>query len=194
MMDNSSNPAYSTLAQSCSLGGCDAFISHSWHDCSMAKWEALEEWRATFVQENRRSPTLWFDRVCIDQSRIDIDLRCLPVFLMGCRRLVVLCGPTYLSRLWCILEIFTYVQMGGCPEDIELIYVTRAGCEVEDERSIEDSFLDFDARQCQCSVASDQQRMLAVVELAYGSFDAFNAQVQCITRQVKRKSTVTKQS
>merc|ERR1712151_1164875 len=155
---------------------------------------ALQEWSATFAKENGHDPTLWFDRCCIDQSRIEIDLRCLPVFLMGCRRLVVLCGPTYLSRLWCILEIFTWVQMGGCPEDIELIYVMRVGCEVEDERSIEDAFLNFDARQCQCSVASDKRRMLAIVELAFGSFDAFNMQVQCITRQVARKLTVPSQS
>merc|ERR1712113_1126369 len=153
LMDNLPDPAFSTLAQSCSLGYCDVFISHSWHDCSMAKWEALEEWSAAFVKENRREPTLWFDRCCIDQSRIEIDLRCLPIFLMGCRRLLVLCGPTYLSRLWCVLEIFTYVQMGGCPEDIEVFYVMRDGFEVEDESLIEDAFLNFDAQQCQCAVA-----------------------------------------
>merc|ERR1712187_278311 len=83
---------------------------------------------------------------------------------------------------------------GGCPEDIELIYVMREGFEYQDECSIEDAFLNFDARQCQCSVASDKQRMLAIVELAFGSFDAFNAQVQCITRRVARKLTVPNQS
>merc|ERR1712151_1211649 len=155
---------------------------------------ALQEWSATFAKENGHDPTLWFDRVCVDQSRIEIDLRCLPIFLMGCRRLLVLCGPTYLSRLWCVLEIFTYVQMGGRPEDIELIYVLREGHEVEDESLIEDAFLNFDARQCQCTVASDKQRMLAIVELAFGSLDVFNAQVQCITRQVTRKFTVPSRS
>merc|ERR1712151_435201 len=78
--------------------------------------------------------------------------------------------------------------------DIELIYVMRVGCEVEDEGSIEDAFLNFDARHCQCSVASDKQRMLAIIELAFGSFDVFNAQVQCITRQVTRKFTVPSRS
>lgn len=50
--------------------------------------------------DRRAAPEVWIDKCCIDQRNIEKDLRCLPVFLSGCRRLVVFCGPTYLSRLW----------------------------------------------------------------------------------------------
>ena len=46
-----------------SLGECDAFISHSWHDSADAKWEALEQWALKFEQENGRPPTIWLDKV-----------------------------------------------------------------------------------------------------------------------------------
>jgi len=45
-----------------------------------------------------------------DQQDIDASLACLPVFLAGCKALLVLAGPTYASRLWCVMEIFVYIR------------------------------------------------------------------------------------
>jgi len=126
----------------------------------------------------------------VDQRAIDLDLQCLPVFLKACDRMVVLCGPTYLSRLWCILEVFVYVHMGGSPEGIEVIQVVRAGFEQEDAKAIEDAFDTFDARDCQCSDAGDKRRILAVIEAAFGSLDRFNCTVQTITGQVRGQLTI----
>merc|ERR1719188_2347928 len=95
------------------LHRCDAFVSHSWSDNAEEKWAAMQRWRDGFLSLESREPTIWFDKCCIDQRNIETDLRCLPIFLSGCRRLVVFCGPTYLSRLWCIMELFTFVHMGG---------------------------------------------------------------------------------
>lgn len=39
-------------------------------------------------------------KACIDQENIDANLSSLPVFLAGCKQLVVLAGETYPSRLW----------------------------------------------------------------------------------------------
>ena len=44
---------------------------------------------------------VWLDKSCIDQTSIDESLACLPVFLAGCRQLLVLAGQTYATRLWC---------------------------------------------------------------------------------------------
>ena len=54
----------------------------------------------------------------ISQSDIDGNLACLPVFLAGCKELLVLPGATYGLRLWCVMEIFTFIQMGGERERI----------------------------------------------------------------------------
>eukprot|EP00962_Isochrysis_galbana_P015402 scaffold4419_cov128-Isochrysis_galbana.AAC.6 len=37
----------------------------------------------------------------------------LPVYLAGCRELLVLAGPTYHSRLWCVMEMLVFLRMGG---------------------------------------------------------------------------------
>ena len=50
------------------------------------------------------------DKACIDQSNIQQSLACLPVFLAGCQTLLVVAGPTYCSRLWCVMELFTFVR------------------------------------------------------------------------------------
>lgn len=186
LADNCPNSAHGALAVPCSLGRCDAFLSHSWQDDGNAKWRALQRWREAFVAEHGREPLIWFDKCCIDQGNINLDLRCLPIFLKGCSSLVVLCGPTYLGRLWCILEIFTYVHMGGSIDDIKIVPVLRDSCELEDDEAIAASFDTFDARECKCSCPEDKQRMLAVFEAAYGSMQAFNAVVKAITGQIGR--------
>ncbi|EOD08353.1 hypothetical protein EMIHUDRAFT_358867, partial [Emiliania huxleyi CCMP1516] len=68
-------------------------------------------------------PTLWLDKACIDQTNIDQALTCLPIFLAGCQRLLVVAGPTFCRRLWCLLEIFTFLRMGGSVERIEVLFI-----------------------------------------------------------------------
>lgn len=101
------------LSQPVFLGGCDAFVSHSWHDSAPAKWKALSEWCEEFRCREGRAPLLWVDKVCIDQNSIEADLKCLPVFLAACQTLLVLAGPTYPWRLWCVLELYVFMEMHG---------------------------------------------------------------------------------
>ena len=56
----------------------------------------------------RASPRAAQDKACIDQNNIEQSLACLPVFLAGCQTLLVVAGPTYCSRLWCVMELFTF--------------------------------------------------------------------------------------
>lgn len=39
-------------------------------------------------------------QACITQNKIDEQLGSLPIFIAGCKTLVVLAGPSYLERLW----------------------------------------------------------------------------------------------
>ena len=50
------------------------------------------------------------DKACIDQNNIQQSLACLPVFLAGCQTLLVVAGTTYCSRLWCVMELFTFAR------------------------------------------------------------------------------------
>merc|ERR1719296_25648 len=148
----------------------------------------MQAWRSTFVANHGREPRVWLDKCCIDQSRIDVDLRCLPVFLMGCSRLVLLVGPTYLSRLWCILEMFTYVHMGGRTEDIEVIWVLREGHEDDDIHAVNDAFGAFDASASECSCVEERERLLGIIQMAYGSMDEFNVTIKAaLLRAIEAK-------
>ena len=40
-------------------------------------------------------------------------LKCLPVFLTSCSEFVVLLGPHYMTRLWCLIEVFTFLRVGA---------------------------------------------------------------------------------
>merc|ERR1712232_1249594 len=99
------------LATRCRVGECDAFLSHSWHDDAELKWSALEAWCEESRNAYGRSPNLWLDKVCVDQTDIDTDLKCLPIFLAACNLVLVISGLTYTSRLWCCVEIFCDVTM-----------------------------------------------------------------------------------
>jgi hypothetical protein len=76
------------------LGQCDAFISHSWHDDGAAKYAALASWASAFENEHHRLPVVWLDKASINQDDIEASLACLPVYLAGCKTLLVLAGPT----------------------------------------------------------------------------------------------------
>ena len=83
------------------LGSVDAFFSHSWRDedeAPGAKYAALIAWAARL---NVEDPTIWLDKACIDQNNVDRALACLPVYLAGCKSLLVVAGSSYCSRLWC---------------------------------------------------------------------------------------------
>jgi hypothetical protein len=112
--------ANSLSSRTCSavLGECDAFMSHSWRDDGEKKFQRLHEHNWGTMQ-----PTIWLDKVhvpyrhhapcrarsdvwehasqaCIDQTNIDASLAVLPIFLSGCKTLLILPGKTYATRLW----------------------------------------------------------------------------------------------
>ena len=58
----------------------------------------------------RATPLVPQDKACLDQGNIQQALACLPVFLAGCQTLLVVAGPTYCSRLWCVMERFAFVR------------------------------------------------------------------------------------
>ena len=53
-------------------------------------------------------------KACIPQStNLEEKLAYLPIYLAACQRLVILLGPSWTTRVWCVLELFTFLQMGA---------------------------------------------------------------------------------
>ena len=178
------------------LGTVNAFVSHSWQDDPELKWAALQAWRREFVAAHKREPTIWFDRLCIvqDAERIAQQLASLPVYLAGCRTLLVLRGSTYTSRMWCVLELFIFSEMGAGVDQIRVVRLAgapdvgpdrshgrRRGAEASQVSDVALHRLsgaplaDFDVRNATTTNSRDRQMLLAVIENAGAGVDAFNA-------------------
>ena len=100
---------------------------------------------------------------------------CLPVFLGGCKRLLVLDGATYLTRLWCIVELFTYIAMGGTQDTVDMRLL--AADDQESDKLLA-NMRDFDARNAKCFVKEDTDRLHETIEKGFGSFNEFNKEVK----------------
>ena len=195
----SSEDPNSRFADACvraPLGTVDAFVSHSWQDDPELKWAALQAWRREFVAAHKREPTIWFDRLCIvqDAELIAQQLASLPVYLAGCRTLLVLRGSTYTSRLWCVLELFIFSEMGAGIDQIRVVRLAgvpdigpnsgpsrRRGFHVSQvsdvaiQRFSGASSFGFDVRNATTTDPRDRYALLAVIENAGAGIDAFNA-------------------
>eukprot|EP00929_Paragymnodinium_shiwhaense_P114635 TRINITY_DN83097_c0_g1_i1.p1 TRINITY_DN83097_c0_g1~~TRINITY_DN83097_c0_g1_i1.p1 ORF type:complete len:832 (+),score=55.23 TRINITY_DN83097_c0_g1_i1:158-2497(+) len=166
------------LSEPCELSGCDAFLSHSWHDRGEYKWNTLSKWCEAFWEIHGRPPRLWFDKVCIDQRDIQTDLQCLPIFLAGCNTLLVACGKTYTTRLWCCVELFVYMKMAeGVDREIQ---VCLLGGSAEEEEDIAEAWNYFDFRQCRCFKEEDKHRILKCIE-KNGGADGFNDYIRVLS-------------
>lgn len=169
-------------------------LSHSWHDEPSEKWHALQQWSVDFVERHHREPILWFDKACLRQDDIEDQLAQLPVFLAGSRTLLCIVGPTYVQRIWCIIEIFTFLRIGRMGADRLTIVPISDGSaeqptselsvrdrELRDEELLNvalERFRSFDVSQAQCFDPVQLDHLLSVIEAGFGSFDTFNSIVR----------------
>ena len=87
----------------------DFFVSHCWMDSARIKFEYLCRLSDQFHKQHGRYPKLWLDVFCINQNKreVQLNVKLLSVFLMACERMLVLKSDRYLSRLWCLTELYT---------------------------------------------------------------------------------------
>ena len=152
------------------LGECAAFLSHSWQDDGMAKYEALNAWS---IRQKADERSVWLDKACIDQkANIDDQLVALPIFLSGCKQLLIIAGPTYTSRLWCTMEVFTFVRMNGGRHQ-NIVVEPIAGVTLQ-------TLAKFDGGKAQCFDPKDRSHLLAVIESGMGDIRHLNRMVGAI--------------
>jgi hypothetical protein len=166
------------------IGEIDAFVSHSWQDDPQMKWDALQTWCEGFRSKYGRSPKLWLDFCCIDQMNIDAGLRCLPVYLSGCKAFLVIAGRTYTQRLWCAIELFVFLSIHGTTSGYRL-EVMPLGKTQEERTLICENFKNFDVMHCKCSKPEDKQRLQDIVEAGSGTMDRFNMQTRRMLGKVQ---------
>lgn len=137
-----------------------------WDDDCEWKVRALRAWGERRERELGRAPTLWLDALCADLSVEPHKLlQHMPIYLAKCKKLLLLCGPTVVDRLWCVTELFCWRAMGGKQLDVEIVLVAPPGESAELERIVA-RFDAFHVMYCQATYEEDQVRMEHAVELA----------------------------
>mmetsp|Transcript_12848 Transcript_12848/g.28375 ORF Transcript_12848/g.28375 Transcript_12848/m.28375 type:complete len:617 (+) Transcript_12848:39-1889(+) len=161
----------------------DFFISHSWHDSSAIKFEQLQMVAESFLRQHGRYPTFWLDKVCIDQSCLTDSLKVLPVNVMSCSRVLVLCGHTYARRLWCAWELFVLFSFARKEQAVE-----RAVVRILDKKSDALAQLArFDVNCTSCYDPNEEARLRLVIDAI--SAHHFNERIRACAREVIASSS-----
>merc|ERR1712224_702310 len=157
----------------------DFFMSHSWHDDACTKWKLLKAFAASFRRKHGRFPTFWLDKVCINQESISDGLKVLPVNVMACRRVLVLCGNTYPDRLWCIWELFTLLCFSDDNETSSRVKFISYG---PDCSATLDRLMSFSIRNAHCYDPNEESKLKAVIRA--GGQALFESKIQTLALDI----------
>ena len=166
-------PEMAGRSRAARFGECDAFVSHSHRDDAGMKLETLHAWDRESCEGHAN---VWLDLVCLEQTDLDESLLMLPLFVSGCRSFLILGGPTYSSRLWCAIELFAFIQMGGTADRIVIRLIAE-------DPVIATRMLSFSVDTAECSFDSDRQMLLAVIESCFGQLSAFDKQMRRLVQE-----------
>ena len=163
----------------CRAHEIDLYVSHSWHDDPPTKLEALRACVRCFERDNGRPPTLWLDKICVHPAFAEESLVCMPVHLHACRGVLVLCGPTYFTRLWCAWELYTlFAFTGRMPE---LMYATIRGPHDYSKVGFEElrrRFESFRLADAHCRCPNDEVLLRATIESLPGGAAGFQTTIR----------------
>jgi hypothetical protein len=154
----------------------DFFISHSWNDPGPPKYAQIIALVEQFQKIHKRQPTFWFDKVCINQKEISDGLKVLPINITACSTLLVLYGPSYVRRLWCVWELFTLNSF--LPESLIQKKIKLSSPTDEFNNCLRT----FDIDQARCYDPNEENKLLTVIS-AVGK-NEFNQKVRKLANYV----------
>eukprot|EP00947_MAST-08B_sp_MAST-8B-sp1_P004270 g4270.t1 len=163
-LDEASAQSTELLDFSQSKKKIDFFLSHSWHDSPEAKWKAIKAVKDGFRASTGREPTFWLDKICIDQSNIGDGLRVLCINVAACRQLLMLCGKTYVHRLWCVLELFMIFAFAGEEEALSRIQLVPIEEDGVTREAILDKLANFKLDEAHCYDPNEERKLRMVMK------------------------------
>jgi hypothetical protein len=184
LSDTSPNPTAETyaLAETCRPGEIDFFLSHSWHDDPAARFAAIRQVVTDFKHKNGgRAPLFWLDKCCINQTKITESLRVLPIFLASCKRMLVLAGPTYVHRLWCIWELhMLFVSADGATPPVDVVG-TASGTSDTAAAALYTKLREFRLDGAHCYDPNEERRLRSAIAAAPGGVAAFERTIRAMS-------------
>lgn len=145
-----------------------------WSDDAAARDLGLRLFARAFHRRQGRSPTLFVDRWCVDQSDVGGSLASLPVWLASCRGLLIVAGPAYTRRLWCLLELFTFLAAGGTGRNVVVVVVDG------DQDTWVRQVADLDVSAAACADEDDRAALHAILRSFPGGIDGFSGAARAL--------------
>jgi hypothetical protein len=127
-------------------------------------------------------------QVCIDQSKITETLRALPIFLVSCKRMLVVAGPTYVHRLWCIWELhMLFVGAGDTTPEVTVVGIGGAAAGEPPSGtgaapSLYSKLRSFQLCAAHCYDPNEDRRLRAAIAAAPGGTAAFERAIRGLSR------------
>merc|ERR1712154_140186 len=123
------------------------------------------------------------DKVCIDQTRIAESLKVLPVNVMACHRVLVLCGNTYPERLWCIWELYTLLCFCERDQILDRLEFIALGASESDRSATSRRLKTFDTRNAHCYDPNEEARLKLVIRA--GGEDRFLFKIHELAKHIE---------
>ena len=166
------------------------FISHAWDDSGEVKFAALKEVAESYKILNKRYPTFWFDKVCFDQDNLSDGLKVLPINVMMCDKVLVLCGAKYAGRLWCIWELFTLFSFADMKEALRRVQI----CPLATDVDLIKHLLSFDVVNAHCYDPNEESKIRRVIAATGGATGVtqFNNKIRELGQQLSKAITYSK--
>jgi hypothetical protein len=153
------------------------------------KFAAIEKVIAEFKRKHGRVPSFWLDKVCIDQSKITEALRALPIFLVSCKAMLIVAGPTYVHRLWCIWEVhMLFVVSGGAKPMLEVESIRGEFWRSGSDPCLAEKIAAFTLDEARCYDPNEERRLRAAIAAAPGGAAVFESKIRGIADGLKRIS------
>uniref|UniRef100_A0A7S2FV16 TIR domain-containing protein n=1 Tax=Octactis speculum TaxID=3111310 RepID=A0A7S2FV16_9STRA len=153
------------------------------------KWDHLARCAEAFKKRRGRYPTLWIDMFCLGNGQQATDrLKGLCMYIRACDRMLVLCGPTYSTRLWCAWEIFSVLAFQTESEAlkrIELVALDKVGIPEGGWESNALMALEvFSVTKSTCNDPNDEFVMKNIIDAVDRS--QFDSKVQRLARSIRQ--------
>ena len=92
------------------------------------------------------------------QSNNCAGLRVLPIIVMACDKMAVLCGPLYARRLWCVWELCVLASFMPVEQAAERVQLSEVG-----QGGGLELLCDFEVGQAHCSDPNEEARLRMVI-------------------------------
>ena len=166
------------------------FVSHAWADKGELKYAKLKQVAEQYHLRHLKWPTFWLDKCCFDQSNLSDGLKCLPINVMVCDKVLVLCGDHYDTRLWCIWELFTLFSFAKTAQAIERLEIVP----LSEDINLKERLAVFNVDQARCYDPNEQAKIMSVIQ-ASGGGDAsagaaeFNLKIHVLAQSIKQSKS-----